>query len=38
LISGSTTAFPYLPPGLTSVTVSAMTSTTITHSFNEAWL
>jgi hypothetical protein len=38
LISGSTTSFPYLPSGATTITVSAMTSTTITYSFNEAWL
>ena len=38
LISGSTTSFPYLPPGATTITVDAMTSTTITYSFDEAWL
>jgi len=38
LLLGGTTSTPYLVSGTNSLTVSALTSTTITYSFQEAWI
>ena len=37
-ILDGTTSLPYLPSGSTAITVSSLTNTTITYTFNEAWL
>lgn len=38
LLLAGTTSTPYLASGANSITVSALTSTTITYSFQEAWI